>query len=244
VIKHPADFIANVIGGSEANTKAILDAAVGKVLVIDEAYGLYGGSNGDPFRTAVIDTIVAEVQSTAGDDRCVLLLGYRESMEEMMQHVNPGLARRFPIDSGFTFDDFTDEEMAVIFDAKLENIGFKATDRAREVALGMLQRARNRPHFGNAGEVDIVLDRAKLIQQKRTARDGAAAKSMFEAQDFDADFDRIDRATTNVAMLFKDTVGCESIVSQLQDYQQVVANMKKLDAVGLLAAFRRIQASN
>jgi hypothetical protein len=68
---------------------------VGKVLVIDEvcsfeemyhhltdhydqAYMLYGrsgnASNVDPYKTAVIDTIVAEVQSTPGEDRCILLL--------------------------------------------------------------------------------------------------------------------------------------------------------------------------
>jgi len=36
VIKNPADFVGSVLGESEKNTKAILDAAVGKVLVIDE----------------------------------------------------------------------------------------------------------------------------------------------------------------------------------------------------------------
>jgi hypothetical protein len=51
---------------------------------------LYGGSGGsggnpDPYKTAVIDTIVAEVQSVPGDDRCVLLLGYKEKMESMFQ---------------------------------------------------------------------------------------------------------------------------------------------------------------
>ena len=37
MIKNPADFVGSVLGESEKNTKAILDAAVGKVLVIDEA---------------------------------------------------------------------------------------------------------------------------------------------------------------------------------------------------------------
>jgi hypothetical protein len=36
VIKNPADFVGSALGESEKNTKAILDAAVGKVLVIDE----------------------------------------------------------------------------------------------------------------------------------------------------------------------------------------------------------------
>lgn len=135
VVKNPADFVGNVIGGSEANTKAILASTIGKVLIIDEAYMLAkaGGSHGDPFKAAVIDTIVAEVQSTAGEDRCVLLLGYKDQMEEMFRDVNPGLARRFPLESAFVFDDFNDAEISQIFELKLKNIGFDATDQAKKV---------------------------------------------------------------------------------------------------------------
>jgi len=43
------------------------------------------GEAADPYKTAVIDTIVAEVQSVPGEDRCVLLLGYKDQMEEMFQ---------------------------------------------------------------------------------------------------------------------------------------------------------------
>lgn len=52
-----------------------------------QAYSLYGGGKGpsDSYKTAVIDTIVAEVQSTPGEDRCVLLLGYKTQIEEMFQ---------------------------------------------------------------------------------------------------------------------------------------------------------------
>jgi len=47
---------------------------------------LYAGNGTtDPYKTAVIDTIVAEVQSVPGEDRCVLLLGYKSQMEEMFQ---------------------------------------------------------------------------------------------------------------------------------------------------------------
>lgn len=47
---------------------------------------LYAGKGTtDPYKTAVIDTIVAEVQNVPGDDRCVLMLGYKEQMEEMFQ---------------------------------------------------------------------------------------------------------------------------------------------------------------
>src|SRR5258706_6840564 len=38
VIKNPADFMGNVLGQSETNTKAILATTVGKVLIIDEVW--------------------------------------------------------------------------------------------------------------------------------------------------------------------------------------------------------------
>ena len=60
---------------------------------------LYSGNGGagnqsDMYKTAVIDTIVAEVQSVPGEDRCVLLLGYENEIRTMFQNVNPGLSRR------------------------------------------------------------------------------------------------------------------------------------------------------
>lgn len=245
MVKNPADFVGNVLGGSEANTKAILASTVGKVLIIDEAYMLASGAAGDHFKTAVIDTIVAEVQSTPGEDRCVLLLGYKDQMENMFRDVNPGLARRFPLESAFVFEDFNGAEIRRIFDLKLKDIGFEATDQARkvrakafglgkclcvvlQVAMDVIERARNRPNFGNAGEVDIILDRAKALHQKHISAHKVKQFGKFEAIDFDPDFDRIDRATTNLAALFQDVVGCEELIDQLRGYQTTAANMKAL----------------
>jgi hypothetical protein len=231
-VKNPADFISNVIGGSEANTKGILASSVGKVLVIDEAYMLApdssSGNHADAFKTSVIDTIVAEVQSTLGEDRCVLLLGYKDQMENMFRDANPGLARRFPLESAFVFEDFTHEEIRRILDIKLKDIGFGATDQAKNVAMDVIQRARNRPNFGNAGEVDIVLDRAKAMHQKHMTAKKVKTFDTFEAIDFDPDFDRGARAATNLPALFQDVVGCEELVKQFQAYQITAANMKAL----------------
>ncbi|KAL2074253.1 hypothetical protein VTL71DRAFT_8031 [Oculimacula yallundae] len=230
VLKTPADFVGSALGHSEQQTKSILAAAEGKVLIIDEAYGLYGGAGmSDPYKSAVIDTIVAEVQSVPGDDRCVLLLGYQDQMEDMFQNVNPGLSRRFPIASAFQFGDFDDNELSQILDLKLKHQAFEITDQARKVVLEMLDRARNRPNFGNAGEVDILLDAAKIRHQARRTKGLAKYATKFEAKDFDEDFDRADRSETNVQDLFKGTVGQESIMALLEGYQQSVRTMKSLD---------------
>lgn len=198
--------------------------------MIDEAYGLYGnaGSNADPYKTAVIDTIVAEVQGIPGDDRCVLLLGYKEQMDSMFQNVNPGLSRRFPMSSAFQFQDFNDDELQEILGLKLKQQGFGATDQAKGVVKELLSRARNRPNFGNAGEIDILLNEAKSRHQRRLSRKETAKVQTLEARDFDENFDRAERPDTNVAMLFADTVGNEQVIARLQEYQQSVRAMKKL----------------
>jgi len=230
VVRNPSDFIGEFLGKSEAQTKAILASTVGKVLVIDEAYMLRPSKNAgaDPFKSAVIDTIVAEIQSTPGEDRCVLLLGYKDEMETMLRDVNPGMARRFPIDSAFVFEDYDDSELSKILELKLKEQGFSVTSQAKQVAMDMLQRARNRPNFGNGGEVNIILDKAKLLHQKNMSLGKTKLKDTFEPFDFDPEFDRAMRASTNLPLLFEGVIGCEDIIKQLQRYQTTVANMKTL----------------
>jgi AAA+ superfamily predicted ATPase len=232
VVKTPADFIGSALGQSEAQTKGILASTVGKVLVIDEAYGLLGdaGSSGshvaDPYRTAVVDTIVAEVQNVPGEDRCVLLLGYKDQMEDMFQSVNPGLSRRFAIDSPFVFQDFDDDALSKIMDLKLNDRGFRATGQAKRVALEILARERNRPHFGNGGAVDNILSKALGGYQKRLSA-GKAKPGQLEAIDFDADFDRSN--ATDVGQLFAGDIGREKVISLLQGIQDRVQQLKSLD---------------
>ncbi len=238
VVKNPSDFVGSALGESERLTKGILAATVGKVLVIDEAYGLYDGAGngggGNFYKTAVIDTIVAEVQGVAGDDRCVLLLGYKDQLETMFHNVNPGLARRFPMATAFKFEDFDDDDLRRILELKLQQQSYKATDQAKRVVLAMLNRARNRPNFGNAGEIDILLNAAKAqhqVRRKRSKQQGGQgmASSVLEAVDFDPDFDRAERSETNVQKLFEGTVGADHIVAMLEGYQETVRTMKALD---------------
>ncbi|KAI0127340.1 P-loop containing nucleoside triphosphate hydrolase protein [Xylariales sp. AK1849] len=231
IVKNPSDFVDSVIGGSEKQTKGILASTAGKVLVIDEAYSLYGGGSGsgsykDPFKTAVIDTIVAEVQSVPGDDRCVLLLGYKDQMEDMFQNVNPGLSRRFPISSAFNFEDFDDNQLAQILDVKLKQQGFEATGEAKKVAMEMLDRARNRPNFGNAGEIDIILNDTKARHQKRYSSGETKSAQILEALDFDENFNRAQNSETNVKKLFANTVGAEDTIALLEGYQETVRGLR------------------
>jgi hypothetical protein len=146
-MKNPADFIGSVLGESENNTKAILKESEGKALLIDEAHMLYPGGDAagdapDPYKAAVIDTIVAEVQSTSGEDRCILLSGPRDQMSEMLENSNPGLARCFPLDHALEFEDFDDQELREILEPKLKTQELDAAEEAKDVAVRLLARAQ------------------------------------------------------------------------------------------------------
>ena len=100
-----------------------------------------GESSGvDMYKTAVIDTLVAEVQSVPGEDRCVLLLGYTDEMTDLFQHAKPGLARRFPLDEAFTFDDFSLDQLLLILNLKLAQQNLGATTHAKRVAADVLAK--------------------------------------------------------------------------------------------------------
>jgi SpoVK/Ycf46/Vps4 family AAA+-type ATPase len=70
-LHNASEFIGAVLGESEKKTRSLIKGADGCVLVIDEAYGLFAGKSGssDPYKTAVINTIVEEVQNRPGEDR-------------------------------------------------------------------------------------------------------------------------------------------------------------------------------
>ena len=136
---------------------------------------------------------------------------------------------RFAIESAFHFEDFSDPELLKVLELKLKEQDLDATKEAKDVAIEVLSRARNRPNFGNAGEVENIIGHAKTRHQSRRSKGSSADffDVVFEPQDFDENFDRGNHATTNLKKLFEDVIGCEDIVAKLEKYQQTSQNMKR-----------------
>ena len=139
------------------------------------------------------------------------------------------IAYRFAIEHAFRFEDFTDDELREIMNLKLQSQDLQATDEAKAVAIEVLSRARNRPNFGNAGEVENQLGLAKERHQKRQSAitgPGQTSDIIFEAEDFDPDYKRGAQASANVDKLFEDVIGCQDVIAKLKGYQQVAQGMK------------------
>eukprot|EP00397_Hematodinium_sp_SG-2012_P000289 GEMP01000289.1.p1 GENE.GEMP01000289.1~~GEMP01000289.1.p1 ORF type:complete len:2487 (+),score=732.48 GEMP01000289.1:46-7506(+) len=230
VVRSPHDFIGSVLGESEKKTKVILDAARGSVLVIDEAYGLHASKGTtDPYKTAVIDTIVAEVQGVLGDDRCVLLVGYKEQMETMIRDANPGLARRFQISDAFYFEDYNDEDLLAILRSKAHERRMPLTLPVARAGVAVLEQERRQPNFGNAGAVNNLLSRA--VQKMEARLQGASAQERADAVLDASDFTTAEQDSmraVDLATLFDGLVGCKAVREKLDALQRTIAFSQQL----------------
>lgn len=144
------------------------------------------------------------------------------------QNVNPGLARRFAIEDAFNFEDFTEPQLVQILELKLKDQHLSATVEAKQVAGEVLSRRKNRPNFGNAGEVENLLGQAKTRYQRRMGS-LPPSKRMdieFQPQDFDPDFDRSQNASANIAKIFEDIVGCDEVIQKINEYQKIAQAAK------------------
>lgn len=144
--------------------------------------------------------------------------------------MNPGLARRFKIEEAFKFEDFNDAELMQIMEKKMKEQDLGATDHAKTVALEILNRAKNRPNFGNGGEVENLLSKAKeqcMARRTRMPLKDRPKFIIFEPQDFDKDHDRNQNAAQNLAKLFEDIVGHQEIITRLAKYQKIAETCKQ-----------------
>ena len=108
-------------------------------MVIDEAYVLDDSFHGKQ----VLDTLVEKVQGGPSADIVVLLLGYEEQMLAMIRNQNPGLARRFPKDQAFYFDDYSDDQLLEIVNFNTERNKVNASLEFKMKALEILQQQRS-----------------------------------------------------------------------------------------------------
>lgn len=236
MLRNPSHLIGAYIGHSEDKTKRVLDSARGNVLIIDDAHMLYPSTRGaghktDIFRVAVLDTIVANV-SADPEDRCILLLGYEHEMGQLFNNSNPGLQRRFPKETALHFETYSEDELCRIMDLKASECGLEMSAEAKAVSRQVLSRMRINPKFGNAGDVENLLNQAKIRLNTRirsASREFGNVQVALEPGDIDPEWDRASRADENRLALFDNFVGFKKIVKKFEGYQLLVDGMRLHD---------------
>lgn len=87
-----SDLVAQYVGQTGPKTKQLLESALGKVLLIDEAYRLADGLFAKEALDELVDLLT---KPTFAGKLIVILAGYDHDIQRLLS-VNPGLSSRFP----------------------------------------------------------------------------------------------------------------------------------------------------
>lgn len=92
IIVSRSDFVAEYLGQTSNKTKALLEASLGKVVFIDEAYSLYNGDR-DSYGLEALTTL-NQFMSEHPNEITIIFAGYKDMMQESIFTQQPGLQRR------------------------------------------------------------------------------------------------------------------------------------------------------
>ena len=151
------DLVQGYVGQTAIKTKEKLEASMGGVLFIDEAYSLSEGGDND-FGKEAITTIVPFMENNIANFT-LIVAGYSEDMDKFLD-ANTGLKSRFT--NTIIFEDYTNQEMLSIFKTFTKKDGYSLGDGVEEKLINIFQNIReNSKHFGNGREARKVFNTAK-----------------------------------------------------------------------------------
>lgn len=165
-----AGLVAAHVGGTAPKTQKAVDAAMGGVLFIDEAYALASESR-DDFGSEAISTLLKRME----DDRgrfAVVAAGYDREMRGFVRS-NSGLASRFS--KTIHFPDYDTDALLAIFHSQAADVDYVLTPEAGKVAQKELTRLAAAPpdDWANARTIRSALDAAVSIQSARLVTAGS-----------------------------------------------------------------------
>jgi replication-associated recombination protein RarA len=165
-------LVAGYIGHTAKQTTEKIDAAMGGVLFIDEAYTLVKKDDPRDFGREAIETLLPRLENDKGKFLAIAA-GYPEEMTAFLD-ANPGLKSRFT--TTIEFQPYTADELVQIAQGMAVRRAERLTDGAVEV---MRQRitameqagAFNSRDWGNARTVRNLVDRAAQLRDLRLSDD-------------------------------------------------------------------------
>jgi len=167
-------LVADHVGGTEKRTRDALKKANGGVLFVDEAYALNDGYfRQKGFGEEAVDVLVKAMEDMR-ENLAVVFAGYTDRMNEFLD-INPGLKSRIP--AVIQFPDYTTDELVEIAQRIATTRKLRFDDAAVSVLRETFERLKMDPSFGNAREVENVVDAAQRSLTTRLAPKGNLATS-------------------------------------------------------------------
>jgi SpoVK/Ycf46/Vps4 family AAA+-type ATPase len=162
-----AGLVAEYLGQTAPKTLAKCEAAMGGILLIDEAYTLAGREPGqkDAFGQEAVDALLKKMEDDRGKF-VVIAAGYKNEMDNFINS-NPGLKSRFT--DYIHLDDNTADELFAIYKNMTKQNGYSLSDsaevRAKE-AIDEIYRNRDK-FFANGREMRTLFEKTERRQASR-----------------------------------------------------------------------------
>ena len=163
-----ADLVGEYLGATAIKTNELVDAALGGVLFIDEAYSLVNDGEGhsDRFGNEAVQALLKRAEDDR--DRLVIILaGYDRQMEDFLAS-NPGLNSRFAI--RIRFSGYSPAELLSLARAVLAQRGESLDPDAGPALARMMEevgRRRLADDLGNGRFVRSLLEKAGQARDVR-----------------------------------------------------------------------------
>ncbi len=223
------DLIGDHVGKTSKLTSSFIEAAMGGVLYIDEAYTLT--SSNSVYGSEAIATLLKRMEDDRGKF-IVIASGYSKEMDAFMGS-NPGLDSRFS--ETIVFEDYGPEELYDIMLGMLNKGGF-TLDEAVPVKLKAYLKELHQhktDRFANArtvrNEFKAIIDRqsARITRLKRNSEDFVASlitvSDLGLAPEAETPEENISRAMAALNNL----VGLESVKAELDELISYVKMQKR-----------------
>lgn len=152
-----AALVGGYLGQTAIKTNELIDKSLGGILFIDEAYSLSSNSSSDQFGEEAINTLLKRMEDER-DDLIVITAGYKEEMKGFINS-NPGLRSRFS--KYIQFDDYSAEELAMIFAQLLKKSGHTLSPECKDRLAFIFEAmdAMKDEKFGNGRTVRNLYER-------------------------------------------------------------------------------------
>ena len=153
------ELIGQYIGETRPKTRTVCERARGGVLFIDEAYGLMSGKNshGDAdFGAEAIEVLIQFMEDN--DDSLVILAGYTDKINYLIDKGNEGFRRRFNDLGFFVFRDYSPEVLYKISSGMIKMPTTEDFQKALKVIIRCKWAYRN-TKFGNVGEMENLISK-------------------------------------------------------------------------------------
>ena len=187
------DFVSGIQGQTAGKVDEIFDRAKGKVLVVDEAYGMVN-SPSDEYGIEALNQFV-KLSEERRHETVIILAGYGNTVGYLNQY-NPGLETRFPEIGRIPFEDYTGKDLTKValsmaeesdleFETKASpNGGPPANNALREfmeLAQDVEGNARGARNFVNAVRVESALRITEEAQVSGKTPDARAMSTVTES---------------------------------------------------------------